>query len=332
MIVTDMLPVLDLEAYRAGEPGAGDELAAELRAALEEVGFFSIVGHGVDWALVEDIYRQAARYHGLPDEVKRAQPMTPRRMGYNPLGGESIEGRAPSLNAALFLARPGSARNQWPDEAVLPGFRAACSAYYEAMDRFCHDWLLPLFAVALELEPGYFQPLFDPSLATLRLSHYPAVPAEDVADDQWGIDPHSDAGFMTLLPANPVDGLWIRPAGGDWWEVRQHPRVLRREFRRHAAALVERPSPLHAAPGPQPLGTGPLRHPLLLRPPGRHGHRVPAHLHRRRRPAPARADRLPRLPDPRSWATATPPCGRARAIGGRPRRGRVARGAGLLRR
>jgi len=218
---TDVLPLLDLTAYRSGEPGALEALGGEMRRALEEVGFFSIVGHGVDWGLVEDIYRQAARYHALPDELKRAQAMTPRRMGYNPLGGESIEGRMPSLNAAFFLARPASTRNQWPDEAVLPGFRAACSAYYDAMDRFCHDWLLPVIAVALRLDPAYFQSSFDPSLATLRLSHYPAV---DAAADQWGIDPHTDAGFVTLLPANPVDGLWIRPGDGDWCEVRPEPR------------------------------------------------------------------------------------------------------------
>jgi isopenicillin N synthase-like dioxygenase len=218
---TDFLPVLDLEAYRGGAHGAREEVAGRLLDALREVGFFSIVGHGIDWATVEDIYRQAARYHALPLATKQAQPMSPRRMGYNPLGGESIEGRRPSLNAAFFLARPASGRNQWPAEAVLPGFRAACTAYYEAMDRFCHTWLLPLYAVALDLPPGYFQPFFDPSLATLRLSHYPAVEA---AEDQWGIDPHSDAGFMTLLPANPVDGLSIRPGEDDWWEVRQEPR------------------------------------------------------------------------------------------------------------
>lgn len=220
-VTTEVLPVLDLEGCGAGEPGALEEQAGRLRTALEEVGFFSIVGHGVDWDLVEDIYHQAARYHALPDEAKRAQAMTPRHMGYNPLGGESIEGRIPSLNAAFFLARPASTRNQWPDEAVLPGFRAACSAYYEAMDRFCHDRLLPLVGVALGLGPDHFQPCFDPSLATLRLSHYPAVEA---AEDQWGIDPHTDAGFMTLLPANPVDGLSIRSGDGSWWEVRQEPR------------------------------------------------------------------------------------------------------------
>lgn len=32
-----------------------------------------------------------------------------------------------------------------------------------------------------------------------------------VERDQWGIDPHWDAGCMTLLPTNPVDGLQIRP-------------------------------------------------------------------------------------------------------------------------
>jgi isopenicillin N synthase-like dioxygenase len=99
-------------------------------------------------------------------------------------------------------------------------FRAACTTYYETMDRFCHEWLLPLYAVALDLPPAYFQGFFDPSLATLRLSHYPAV---DAAEDQWGIDPHSDAGFMTLLPTNPVDGLWIRPGEHDWWEVHLRP-------------------------------------------------------------------------------------------------------------
>ena len=28
---------------------------------------------------------------------------------------------------------------------------------------------------------------------------------------------------MTMLPANPVHGLWIRPDGEDWFEPRQEP-------------------------------------------------------------------------------------------------------------
>ena len=220
-MATATLPTLDLSDHRAGRPGALERLAGQLREALERVGFFAVVGHGVAWEQVNDIYQQAARYHALPLHQKLAHPLGPRLMGYNPMGGESLEARKPALNAAFFLARPGSARNQWPDEAALPGFRAACTAYYETLDGLCHEWLLPIYARALELPAGWFQPHFAPSLATLRLSHYPPLPAEA---DQWGIDPHSDAGFMTLLPSNPVGGLMIRRPDGDWFEVEQEPR------------------------------------------------------------------------------------------------------------
>ncbi len=183
---TALLPLLDLGPYRAGVPGARRSLADQLRDALEHVGFFSIIGHGVPWSEVQRIYEQAARYHALPVEEKTRHPLGPNRMGYNRLGTERGDDRKPALNAAFFLARPASARNQWPDEAVLPGFRAACTAYYDTMDRLCHDWLLPLYAEALDLPPEWFQRSFDSSLATLRLSHYPSVEADD---DQWGIDP-----------------------------------------------------------------------------------------------------------------------------------------------
>lgn len=228
-----MIPVLDLTDYRAGAPGARELVAAQLRNALEEVGFFSVVGHGVTWDEVTEIYRWAARYHALPLEAKLAGgTLSPAMMGYNPMEGEQIPasdsepperrgadstGRKPSLNAAFFMARPGSKRNQWPE---LAGFETACTAYYRLMDKFCHDWLLPLYAAALDLESEYFQRFFDPSLATLRLTHYPPADA-DV--DQWGIDPHADAGYMTLLPSNPVAGLYVKAANGEWFEAAQEP-------------------------------------------------------------------------------------------------------------
>ncbi len=222
--ITTEVPVVELSSYRAGVRGARDSVAAALGEALRTVGFVSFVGHGVDWSLIEEIYDWAARYHGLAAEAKADHLLSGTTMGYNPIGGEShADGRPSSLNAAFFMARPGSSRNLWPREEVLPGFRQACERYYLAMDRFCHGWLLPLYAVAFGMEPTYFQERFDPSLATLRLSHYPPLPA---AEGQWGIDPHTDAGFMTLLPSNPVDGLWIKPdvpAGPGWFAVRQEP-------------------------------------------------------------------------------------------------------------
>ena len=49
------IPVIDLGPSLAGEPGALDRAAAELRHALTEIGFYTIVNHGVPSALVHEV-------------------------------------------------------------------------------------------------------------------------------------------------------------------------------------------------------------------------------------------------------------------------------------
>jgi isopenicillin N synthase-like dioxygenase len=213
------LPVIDLTAYLAGQPGAMEAAAAEVQSALVDVGFLSIVGHGIPWDEVESIYEWARRYHDLTDEQKNDHPMDMTHMGYMGLGGAQKGDRLPALNAAFFMGRPGSKRNRFPAEAALPGFRTAVEAYYSRMEVLGQQ-LLPLYAIAAEMPADHFGQFFDPSLATLRMTHYPPVPA---SEDQWGIDPHCDAGFMTLLPTNGVGGLEIRSDHG-WFAVAQEPR------------------------------------------------------------------------------------------------------------
>lgn len=223
---TQSLPLIDIAPARAAVsagspyPAALQSVAIQVRTALVEVGFFSIIGHGIPWAQVEDIYEQAARYHRLADSVKAAQTMSATKMGYNPLGSAQRGDLPPALNAAFFFARPGSKRNQLPAESELPGFRSALSSYYEAMDGV-GQVMLRLYALAAGMPADHFLPFFDPALATLRLTHYPPL---DAADGQWGIDPHSDAGFMTMLPSNPVSGLALQAPDGTWFEVEQEPR------------------------------------------------------------------------------------------------------------
>ena len=95
--------------------------------------------------------------------------------------------------------------NQWP--AGLPGFRESLLDYYGTLERFAHS-LLPLYGRALDLEPGYFDAAFRWPQASLRLSHYP--PGRRQAN-QFGIAPHTDAGFMTVLATRGAPGLHILP-------------------------------------------------------------------------------------------------------------------------
>src|SRR4030095_11018951 len=60
------IPVIDIGPYRAGVPKARESVAAELRYALEQVGFFVMVGHGVPQSLIDQTFSEARRFHDLP--------------------------------------------------------------------------------------------------------------------------------------------------------------------------------------------------------------------------------------------------------------------------
>ena len=64
------IPVLDIGPYLAGDSGALEKLAAELRHAQEHVGFYFIVNHGVPRRLVSQAYDQLRRLFDLPLEEK----------------------------------------------------------------------------------------------------------------------------------------------------------------------------------------------------------------------------------------------------------------------
>ena len=57
----DVIPILDLSGLVAGEPGAVADLAPQLERALTDIGFFFVVGHGIDWDLVRRVYAAAAQ-------------------------------------------------------------------------------------------------------------------------------------------------------------------------------------------------------------------------------------------------------------------------------
>ena len=63
------VPVIDIAPFSAG--GSGKHRVVEAIArACEDVGFFGIVGHGVDDALIGGIYREGRAFFALPREEK----------------------------------------------------------------------------------------------------------------------------------------------------------------------------------------------------------------------------------------------------------------------
>jgi len=227
-----VIPVIDLGPYLAGRPAAAAATAAELGRALQDVGFFVIVNHGIPQALVDDTFEEARRFHAQPMEAKLALRMNEHNNGYMMLGRYAVwtsdvnANDKPDLNEAFFikrergpddpLVRAGrrfAGPNQWP--AALPGFREKVLAYTGAVDALAQK-LVPLCAMALDLPADALDGAFRESQFSFRLTHYPPVPAEA---NQFGIAPHTDSNFMTFLAQSDIPGLQVRMPDGDWLDV-----------------------------------------------------------------------------------------------------------------
>src|SRR5580693_9367635 len=107
------IPVIDLGPYLAGEPGGLDHAAVELRHALTEIGFYTIVNHGVPSALVHEVYRQVARFHARPLEEKLKIKLDKHNVGYLPMMGDTLRTsvvgaghQAQCERGVLYGARP----------------------------------------------------------------------------------------------------------------------------------------------------------------------------------------------------------------------------------
>src|SRR5512138_1846979 len=87
---TETIPIIDLGPYLAGEPGALDRTAKELRFALTEIGFYFIVNHGVSAAQIAEVFAQVKRFHAQPMEKKLELKLNKHNAGYMPMRGNTL--------------------------------------------------------------------------------------------------------------------------------------------------------------------------------------------------------------------------------------------------
>ena len=110
---------------------------------------------------------------------------------------------------------------QWPAE--LPAFQPVIQAYYEACDALAIR-LLRIMARNLGMPPDFLDAHFRPQHTSfLRLNYYPRCARTSAG--RLGVNPHTDAGAITLLLQDEQPGLQIYHRGV-WWPVEPHPDLL----------------------------------------------------------------------------------------------------------
>jgi len=103
------LPVIDVSPLVTGS-GDLPGVAARIGAACREVGFFYVVGHGVDEGLQARLEEQSRRFFAQSDEAKREIRMERGGRawrGWFPVGGELTSGQ-PDRKEGALLRRRGS--------------------------------------------------------------------------------------------------------------------------------------------------------------------------------------------------------------------------------
>ncbi len=243
--MTRAIEVVDITALE-GPPGpARAAVDRALGAAAERMGFLVITGAPVARVTEAERLADLLRIFTVPAAEKRrltnrkhapendngyrgyfvrSAPGEPRdREGFD-LGGDlGPEGADDEIEAMLMEP------NVWPEEALLPGWRAAAMAHYAEMEALGRLEMASL-GRSLGVGEGYFERFFGGGSSTLRFLFAPAAP--DLTPDEVEaryrtvidgearrlITPaHRDSGVLTLLwqpgglQAQAPDGAWLSP-------------------------------------------------------------------------------------------------------------------------
>lgn len=225
------IPILDVASLYGEDEEAIRATAATLRTYLEKIGFLYIVGHPIARADVEAVREASRQFFALSEEQKSTLKIDKNFRGYLAFAGSTIVTSSvakvskPNQSESIFFmheiagddrralaGEPLQGPNQWPDEAMLPGFKGAIERYVEAMGTLGRK-MVGAIARSLDLPADSLDRYFEDPTTFLRLLHYPTQPREE---GLFGSAPHTDYGFITLLSQDDVGGLEVKNKAGDW--------------------------------------------------------------------------------------------------------------------
>ncbi len=220
-----MIPILNYADFLNGNK---ERFVADVATACRESGFMLLAGHGVDKALIDQVFDASQGFFALDQSEKDRLAIANSKhdRGYAATGTEKLDEKSglidqkEAFNVGADLS-PDDPRvmageafrgvNQWP--AGMEEFRQTLMSYYDRMVALAID-LHRAIALDFGLPEDHFAPLIDDPIAILRLLRYP--PSRGIEGD-IGAGAHSDYGSLTLLMTDGTPGLQVQPRGSDDW-------------------------------------------------------------------------------------------------------------------
>lgn len=239
------IPTIDLSAARIGGLASRRAVAREIDAACREIGFFTIAGHGVPVAIMDELRSKAHTFFALPLEEKckaiHPVPGTPR--GYRAQGLEALAHANAGKTPADLKEFYHFGRESWPEEAYYTGpegrryfianlwpttpegFADAAAVYYAEMENLA-AFMMRLAALALGVEEHFFDDSIGRHISAMRLNFYPGQKSAP-KPGQLRAGAHTDYGAFTILNGESVPGgLQVLAKNGQWIDVETDPETF----------------------------------------------------------------------------------------------------------
>jgi isopenicillin N synthase-like dioxygenase len=215
------IPIIDIQQLGNGDHSR--EIILAIDQACKNVGFFYVVGHGFDPALITSLKSAADEYFNLSEPVKLDIGLDPSMRGYLPLyyrsqitdsfsGTSHQEGFWIGADFDADCQHPLEQANRWPQQS--PDLRASMLAYLDAVEDLAAV-LGQCFADALEQPADFYATHFTRPTSRLKLNHYPPQDNPESIDN-IGVIPHTDSGAFTILWQDANGGLEVRSKNGEW--------------------------------------------------------------------------------------------------------------------
>ncbi|PLB51415.1 Clavaminate synthase-like protein [Aspergillus steynii IBT 23096] len=223
----DWAPLVQIDLSRFDEPGGKEELAKQLYDAVTRVGFWVVVGHGIDDERVLRQFSLGNAFFKESIEEKRSFPCNfadGEYFGYREnerwIGDTGVKDNVEMLNIPKAIPA-------WEDvpkhRIVRQNYEEIASFHRDLFDKVLRK-LFILISIILELPEDYLADAHgydERSDDHLRYMIYNTRTREEWAKAQgYTKGGHTDFGSLTLLFSQHVAGLQIRTLEGKWKYVK----------------------------------------------------------------------------------------------------------------
>jgi isopenicillin N synthase-like dioxygenase len=224
------IPQVNLADFLSDDANLRQSFVKDLGKAYEEVGFVTVINHGITDEMINALYTNVQAFFALPTEAKKKYevPGLAGQRGYTSFGKEHAKGSdAPDLKEfyqwGQTVTDSDPIKAEYPDNvelAEVPAFNETMYGAYRAFET-SGSHLLRALALFLNLPEDYFADKIKNGNSILRCIHYPPITQEP--KNAIRAEQHEDINLITLLIGASADGLEVLDKNNNWVAINAGP-------------------------------------------------------------------------------------------------------------